>query len=344
MSTVYEVADQAGVSTATVSRVIHGSSLVHPDTRDRVLAVIEDLGYVPDGSAQGLSRRRKDIIGLAALERGVTEVGIEKTSPLFMDELVHAVESVLRGTDCSLLLTFGPAGEPFQRRIRSLSGKVDGLLVAEEVMPPAQLRALARRIPVVAIAGRRDETELDVVAVDNTAGMRALAAHLIEDHGYRRLGFLAGPADSPDARERLEAFRRAVAEHPGCVLDPVLEGDFSEASGAAAARSLLALRPAPEVVACANDQMAIGVLLQVQESGAATRRAMAVTGFDDIYASRVVAPQLTTVGQPFRELGHRAAQRLRARIEDRELPAHTEILPTRCVIRASCGCPGPGGR
>jgi LacI family transcriptional regulator len=251
---------------------------------------------------------------------------------------------VLRGTDCSLLLTFGQAGEPFQRRIRSVSGKVDGLLVAEEVMPPGQLRALARRIPVVAIAGRRDETELDVVAVDNAAGVRALAAHLIEDHGYRRLGFLAGPADSPDARERLEAFRHAIAQHPGCVLDPVLEGDFSEASGAAAARTLLALRPAPEVVACANDQMAIGVLLQLQESGAAIPGDMAVTGFDDIYASRVVTPALTTVGQPFRELGHRAAQRLRARIEDRELPVLTEILPTQCAIRASCGCPAPGFR
>ena len=77
----------------------------------------------------------------------MTEVGIEKNSPLFMDELVHAVESVLRGTDCSLLLTFGPAGEPFQQRIRSLSGKVDGLLVAEEVMPPGQLRALAAQHP-----------------------------------------------------------------------------------------------------------------------------------------------------------------------------------------------------
>ena len=109
MTTVYEVANLAGVSTATVSRVVHGSNLVHPDTRERVLAVIEELGYVPDGSAQGLSRRRKDIIGLAGLERGVTEVGIEKTGPLFMDELVHAVEAVLRGTECSLLLTFGRA-------------------------------------------------------------------------------------------------------------------------------------------------------------------------------------------------------------------------------------------
>jgi LacI family transcriptional regulator len=341
MSTVYEVADRAGVSTATVSRVIHGSALVRPDTRDRVLAVIEEMGYVPDGSAQGLSRRRKDIIGLAGLERGVTEVGIEKTSPLFMDELVHAVEAVLRGTECSLLLTFGPAGEQFQRRVRSLSGKVDGLLIAEEVMPPAQLRALARRIPVVSIAGRPDERGLDVVAVDNTAGMRALAAHLIGRHGYRRLGFVAGPADSPDARDRLAAFRQAAVEHPGCVLDPVLDGDFSEASGAAAARRMLAARPLPDAVACANDQMAIGVLLALQHAGVSVPGDVAVTGFDDIYASRVVTPALTTVGQPLRELGHRAAQRLRSRIEDRDLAPRTGILPTQCQIRASCGCPSP---
>lgn len=338
---MYEVANRAGVSTATVSRVIHGSNLVHPDTRERVLAVIEELGYVPDGSAQGLSRRRKDIIGLAGLERGVTEVGIEKTSPLFMDELVHAVESVLRGTECSLLLTFGRAGEQFQRRIRALSGKVDGLLVAEEVLPPAQLRAVARRIPVVAIAGRPEETEFDVVAVDNAAGMAGLAAHLMDGHGYRRLGFLAGPADSPDAVHRLAAFRRAVAERPGCTLDLALDGDFSEASGAEAARVLLAQPAPPEVIACANDQMAIGVLLTLQQAGLRVPGDVAVTGFDDIYASRVVTPALTTVRQPLRELGHQAAQRLFARIEDRDLPPRAEILPTECEIRASCGCPGP---
>lgn len=339
MSTVYEVASQAGVSIATVSRVLHGSDLVRPGTRDRVLAVIEELGYVPDGSAQGLSRRRKDIIGLAGLERGGSEVGIEQTSPLFMDELVHAVEGVLRGTDCSLLLTFGRGGEQFQRRIRSLSGKVDGLLVAEEVMPPPQLRELARRIPVVAIAGRVDDPGLDVVAVDNTAGIRALAEHLLRDHGYRRLGFLAGPADSPDARQRLAAFRQAIEERPGCALGPVLAGDFSEASGIAAARALLASGPLPEVIACANDQMAIGLLLALQQSGVRVPAEIAVTGFDDVYASRLVAPALTTVGQPIRELGRRAAQRLRARIGDRRLPPRAEILATQCAIRASCGCP-----
>lgn len=340
MSTVYEVAHLAGVSTATVSRVIHGSNLVHPDTRDRVLAVIEELGYVPDGSAQGLSRRRKDIIGLAGLERGGSEVGVEKTGPLFMDELVHAVEAVLRGTECSLLLTFGRAGEQFQHRVRALSGKVDGLLIAEEVLPPGQLRALARRIPVVAIAGRPEETELDVVAVDNAAGMAGLAAHLTAEHGYRRLGFLAGPADSPDAVHRLAAFRRAVQERPGCTLDLVLDGDFSEASGVAAARALLDRGAPPDVIVCANDQMAIGMQLTLLQAGLRVPGDVAVTGFDDIYASRVVTPALTTVRQPLRELGHQAAQRLFARIEHRDLPPQAEILPTQCEIRVSCGCSG----
>src|SRR5579859_144226 len=339
MTTIYDVADLAGVSTATVSRVIHGSPLVHPDTEQRVRAAIEELGYVPDGSAQGLSRRRKDVIGLAALERGTDEIDIEQSGQLFVDEVVHAVESVLRGTECSLLLTFGPAGEPFQRRVWSLSGKVDGLLVAEEIMPAGQLRSLARRIPVVVIAGRPGERGLDMVAVDSAAGIRALAAHLIGGHAYRELCFLAGPADSPDARERLTAFRQAVAEHPGCRLDPVLSGDFSEASGAAAARALLARGALPEAVACANDQMAIGAMREFQRAGVAVPGTVAVTGFDDIYASRIVTPAVTTVHQPLRDLGRKAAARLRARIEDRGLPPRPEILATHLVVRASCGCP-----
>src|ERR1700722_20311998 len=135
MTTVYDVADLAGVSTATVSRVIHGSPLVHPDTQQRVRAAIDQLGFVPDGSAQGLSRRRKDIIGLAALERGTDEIDIEQTGQLFVDEVVHAVESVLRGTECSLLLTFRQAGAQFSRRGLALSGQGGGLLVGEGGMP-----------------------------------------------------------------------------------------------------------------------------------------------------------------------------------------------------------------
>src|ERR1700684_4252196 len=101
MTTVYDVARLAGVSTATVSRVVRGSDLVHPETRQRVMAVIEQLGFVPNGSAQGLSRGRKEIIGRVALERGVDEIDIERSSLLFVDQITRAAETVLRGSECS---------------------------------------------------------------------------------------------------------------------------------------------------------------------------------------------------------------------------------------------------
>jgi LacI family transcriptional regulator len=341
MTTVYDVARVAGVSTATVSRVMHGSELVHPATRQRVLAVIEALGFVPDATARGLSRRRKDIIGFAALERGIHEIDIERTSLLFVDQIVRATEAVLRHTDFSLLLAFGARGEQFEQRIRSLSGKVDGLLIAEEILPAGELSSLARRIPVVLIAGRRDETELDVVAADNVAGITALVSHLVGHHRYRRLCFVTGPKDAPDANQRQAAFEAAVLASRDCVIDQVIHGDFSEASGSAAARVLLDRRSLPEAVVCANDQMAIGVLRGFQRARIRVPRDVALTGFDDVYPSRLVEPPLTTVSQPLRELGIRAAQRLLARISEHDLPPQVEVLPTRAVIRASCGCDPP---
>jgi LacI family transcriptional regulator len=342
MTTVYDVARVAGVSTATVSRVMRGSELVHPDTRQRVLAVVEALSFVPDATARGLSRGRKDVIGFVGLERGTHEIDIERTSLLFVDQIVHATEAVLRHTDYSLLLAFGPRGQQFEQRIRSLTGKVDGLLIAEEAIPAEELRALAGRIPVVLIAGRPDETELDVVAADNVGGLAALVSHLVGHHRYRRLCFVTGPKDAPDASQRQTAFEAAVLASRDCVIDQVIHGDFSEASGTAAARVLLDRTVLPQAVVCANDQMAIGVLREFQRARISVPRDVALTGFDDVYPSRLVEPALTTVSQPLRDLGVRAAQRLLARIAQRDLPPRAEVLPTEAVIRASCGCGRPG--
>jgi LacI family transcriptional regulator len=338
MTTVYDVARVAGVSAATVSRVMRGSPLVNHDTRERVLAVIEALGFVPDAYAQGLSNRRKDVIGFVAIERGGNEMDIEQNSMLFVDQIVHAAEAVLRGTGYSLLLTFGSRGQEFEQRVRSLSGKVDGLLMAEELMAVEELRGLAGRIPVVVIAGRRDEAELDVVVADNITGMTALVSHLVGRHRYRRLCFVSGPKDAPDAQDRQAAFEEAVLASQDSVIDQVIHGDFSEGSGTAAARVLLGRRSMPEAIVCANDQMAIGVLHELQQANIRIPQDVALTGFDDVYPSRLVDPPLTTVSQPVRDLGTRAAQRLLARITDPALPPRAEMLPTSAVIRASCGC------
>ncbi len=193
MTTIYDVAQVAGVSIATVSRVVRGSDLVHPKTRQRVLAVIETLGFVPDASARGLTRRRKDIIGLVAVERGIAEMDIERSSLLFVDHIVHAAEAALRGTEYSLLLTFGTRDELFEKRVRSLAGQVDGLIMAEEILAPGELRALAAQIPVVVIAGRPDQDAMDVFRGDNAGGMTAVTRHLVDDHRYQRLCFVAGP-------------------------------------------------------------------------------------------------------------------------------------------------------
>jgi LacI family transcriptional regulator len=338
MTTIYDVAQVAGVSIATVSRVLRGSDLVHPNTRQRVLAVIETLGFVPDASARGLTRRRKDIIGLVGLERGTDEIDIERSSLLFVDHIVHAAETVLRGTEYSLLLTFGSRGEPFEKRVRSLAGQVDGLIIAEEVLDHGELRALSAQIPVVVIAGRRDQAATDVFLGDNTGGMTAVTQHLIERHQYHRLCFLAGPKDAPDAAERRLAFEQAVAASPGSGIAQVIHGDFSEDSGVAAATTLLGRKSLPQALVCANDQMAIGALRELRRAGVRVPADVAVTGFDDVHASRVIDPSLTTVSQPFRDLGSQATHRLLARIDEPSLPPAVRVLPTQLVIRASCGC------
>jgi LacI family transcriptional regulator len=342
VTTIYDVARVAGVSTATVSRVLRRSDAVRPETRQRVLAVVETLGYVPDASARGLTRRRRDIIGLVGLERGGDEIDIERSTLLFIDHIVHAAEGVLRGTELSLLLTFGNRGEQFEKRVRSLVGQTDGLLIAEEILTPGELRTLAGQIPVVVIAGSRDQSAADVFLADNLSGMTALARHLTEHHRYRRLCFVAGPKDAPDAAERYSAFEQVVAASPDSAIEQVIHGNFSEDGGIAAARVLLgrSSRPSlPQAVVCANDQMAIGVLRELQRAGIGIPAEVAVTGFDDVYGCRVIHPQLTTVRQPFRDLGSRATHRLLARIADPTLAPRTEVLPTQVVIRASCGCP-----
>ncbi len=341
MTTIYDVARVAGVSTATVSRVLRGSDAVRAQTRQRVLAVIEALGYVPDASARGLTRRRRDIIGLVGLVRGADEIDIERDSLLFIDHIVHAVETVLRETDLSLLLTFGNRGEQFEKRVRALTGQADGLLIAEEVLSPGELRTLAAQLPVVLIAGSREQTAADVFLTDNVSGMTDLARHLTEHHRYRRLCFVAGPKDAPAAAARYAALQPAVAASPASAIAQVIGGNFAEDDGIAAARVLLGRQSLPQAVVCANDQMAIGVLRELQRAGISIPAEVAVTGFDDVYPSRVVHPQLTTVRQAFSDLGGRATHRRRARIADPTLPPRAEVLPTQVVIRASCGCQPP---
>jgi LacI family transcriptional regulator len=334
------VAQRAGVSTATVSRVLHGQDRVRESTRAKVREVIESLGYVPDGAAQSLSRRRKEVIGLVALESRSPETDLEEMSLLFVEDVLRGVEAPLGQIGWSLLISFLQEGDQGYQRLQSLSGKVDGLLIAEGIVSSEQLARLAARLPVVLVAGSTDETQIDVIDADNRSGTKALVSHLVEDHGMTRLFYVAGPSDAPDARARQSAFEEVLAEHPGAVLTGRVEGRFSAVSGQRAALDLLAepRRELPDAIVCANDQMAIGAIRELVAAGVRVPEDVAVVGFDDIFPGALLSPALTTVHQPIRLLGERACSRLLERIEDPSLPARLEMLPTKLIVRASCGC------
>jgi LacI family transcriptional regulator len=305
-----------------------------------VLEVIEALRYVPDGAAQSLSRRRKEVIGLISVERLVPESDIEQMNLLFVDEVLRGVEASLREVGWSLLISFLQSGEPAYKRLQSMSGKVDGLLIVEGIVGLRQLAHLSARLPIVLVAGSPVDPDLDVVAADNRSGTVALVAHLVEVHNRRRLYYVAGPAVAPDAQERRAAFEHVLADHPGATISGFFEGRFSSASGAEAAREILAAGrdSLPDAVVCGNDQMAIGVVRELSARGVRVPQDVAVVGFDDIYPGALLNPPLTTVRQPMRLLGERASSRLLARIKDPELAYRVELLPTELVLRASCGC------
>ncbi len=341
-STLYDVAREAGVSTATVSRVVHGQDRVRPSTRARVLEAIEALGYVPDGAAQSMVRQRKEVIGLLAVESRSPDTDVEQQGLLFIEEVLRGVESSLGQIEWSLLIALlrddDPAGA--YRRMQKISAKVDGLLIAEGIVSSEHLARLAARVPVVLVAGSPDEPHADVFGADNRAGTRALVGHLVERHGRTRLFGIAGPPEAPDAQERRSALEEAVAGHPGAVLAGSFQGWFAAMSGQLAVREILTWprRDRPDAIVCANDQMAIGAIRELQTAGVRVPADIAVVGFDDMHAGALLMPPLTTVRQPMRLLGERACARLLQRIAQPDLPRHVERLPAELVIRESCGC------
>ena len=343
MVTLFDVARLAGVSTATVSRVVHGQDRVRESTRTRVRQAIEELGYVPDGAAQSLSRRRKDVIGLVCVEREVDHIDIENVGLLYYDEVLRGVEACIRQrNNWSLLITFMQGDRPDFSRMDALSGKVDGILIGEGFVASSIIERLAARVPVVVIAGTPGERAADVVAADNFSGSAAIITHLITGHGKRRLFHLDGPPNSPDAGERRRALEYVLRAHPECQLAGSTQGILSVRSGELAGENLLArYRTAlPDAVVCANDQMAIGVLRAFAAGGVRVPEDVAVVGFDDIALGSLYDPTLTTVHQPMRMLGERACALLLDRIADPDRSPAAELLPTELVLRASCGCSG----
>ncbi|HJC69923.1 MAG TPA: LacI family transcriptional regulator [Candidatus Brachybacterium intestinipullorum] len=325
-----DVAARAGVSYQTVSRVLNQPGIVRPETRDRVLAAIAETGYTPNRAARALKTTRSSQIGL--LTDGSSLFGPSET--------VTAIETAAREAGYSVLLTTvgsgvaDPAAEPSPGSSLIGSG-VDGILVvaAHEGMQPV-VAAAASTIPVLAVSAQSPaSSDAAVVGVDQRLGARSVVEHLART-GVRSIAHLAGPSDWFDARARLDGFVEGLE---GQGLDGVATapGDWTPRSGYELTRELLASGP-PQALFAANDMMAIGALHALHEQGLRVPEDIAVVGFDDTDCAAYLTPSLTSVSQPFAELGRLALHRLLQLLEHPEEPGPPPAaLAPRLVARGS---------
>ena len=341
--TIYDVAERAGVSIATVSRALNSLASVRPATRDKVLRAMDELDFVPNAVARRLSIGKHGILGLV-FTRVVGEnngLAVEEASLLYTDIVIRGAEIRAAEQGYSLLLSsFDETHPSGMSALLRLSGTVDGLIVMDRVLGEEDVAYLARRIPVVLLAGRGDSSAAITVRVDNEQAMTSLAEHLVQVHGVTRAGFVSGALESPDAKARATGFRHAIESLGASIADvDFLEADWTSAGGEVAMRERLEREEElPQVFACANDQMAVGVIFALQEAGRRVPHDIYVTGFDDITLTRYFNPPLTTIRQSGGVLGSVAVDALVSTIDGAADVERTIVLPTELVVRASCGC------
>ena len=330
MVTIKDVAREAGVSVATVSRVYNNSDAVRAATRRHVQAVGLRLGYAPNGAARSLITSKTNTIGVL----------LPDLYGEFFSEVLRGIDQSVQRSGYHLLVSSShDKAHEIDAMLRSMRGRVDGVIVMSPNMDARDaVRRLADRFPVVVLNCAVKGDPLDAIVVANFEGARAMVRHLIA-LGHRRVALITGAERNFDALERRRGYRAALRE-AGIALVPAWEvaGDFSEGSGHRAARELLRAEPAPTAIFASNDAMAIGALSALREAGHRIPEDVAVAGFDDIPMARYMNPSLSTVHVDISALGERATARLLELLHNAGPHAkRREIVPTTLSIRASCG-------
>lgn len=332
--TIKDVAREAKVSVATVSRALNGLSSVTEKTRARVMKIASDMQFVPSSAARSLISRRTQTIG-ALLPDLYGE---------FFSELIRGIDQAARAHGLHLLLTSirGDATEAASA-MKALHGRVDGLLV---MSPHANAEFLAknlpRDIPAVLMNSRGAGGAYAAFNVDNYGGALSMVRHLV-GRGHSRIALIAGPEHNFEAQERLRGYRDGMAQCAPVTEELILQGDFTEESGWRTGNQILALAERPTAVFAANDMMAIGCLFALTEAGVQVPGEIALAGFDDIPMARFISPPLTTVRVRIAELGSLALERLAMGIEQpQRVCASPQTLRCELVVRSSCGKPQEG--
>jgi LacI family transcriptional regulator len=329
LTTIRDVAREAGVSIATVSRTFSGTQYVRPAVRERVMTSAEQLKYRPNALARSLRVENTSTLGLV-----IPNVG----NPFFT-AMARAVEDAAREMGYSLMI--GNADEDPGKESEYLNvlmeKRVDGLIVspARAISPP--LNEIARSgVPLVFLDRYVKGIEAPVVRADGRKAVDSLVEHLV-DLGHERLAIISGPPETVPGRERLDAFLRGAEDRGVPVAEERVKiGDFRRESGLRAMRELLELNESPTAVFAANNLMGLGALQTLSRAGVKIPGEISFASFDDVSWFELTTPSVTAIAQPTAELGAAAARMLPVLMEGRERP-ESVILEAELVVRGSCG-------
>jgi len=332
--TIFDVAREAGVSYATVSRVLNNKDHVKPEKRQAVLDAVARLGYVANSQARSLAGGVSRVIGLLVQDVGTSYTG----------EIVRGIDEELSsaGYDLMLYTTHRRKAKESAYVDAIARGLADGLLLILPRDPGAYLESLRlQNFPYVLIDHQGIGDYARSVGATNWQGAYDATRYLLE-LGHRRIGFITGAMDLGCSVDRLAGYAAALSDRD-IQVDPLLirTGDFFRPQGFAGAQALLDLPQPPSAIFASNDEMAFGVMEAVRVRGLRIPDDISVIGFDDISQASLVHPELTTVRQPMEQMGRRATQMLLELIADPQQMMGRVTLPTTLVVRGSCREPAP---
>ncbi len=334
--TIRDIARLAGVSKSTVSRVLNAHPKVEAETRERVLAVMKEQGFIPNAAATGLAKGHNRLIALL----------VPALTWELVTDVLQGVAGVIEDTHYEIILYCATPGKDFSQMIDRMlaTNMAIGILALLHTQSPHHLVELHRQgFPIVLINHVATRVDLPQVGIDNVAATHTATSHLL-GLGHRRIGCILGLPDIQCSHDRYDGYCQALRD-AGVELDPslVLQGDYTCEGGYQCARQFFALAEPPTAIFASNDLTAYGVLQAAEEQRIHIPEDVALVGFDDIPPSAHVQPSLTTVHQPFKDMGRKATELLLSLINQHSTSRQKDvlpprvILPTELVVRKSCG-------
>ncbi len=327
-STIADVARLAGVSIATVSRVLNGTTPVHNEKADRVRLAMEELQFVPRHAARVLASKRTNTIGLV----------LSEISGAYFPPMLKGIESAAYESGYDLLIHSTKKEGPSRRPLGEHN--TDGLLVFTDSLDHHELHRLYNiNFPIVLLHHTPPPLlDIPVITIENKSGAATLTNHLIEVHGCRRIVFLRGPEEHEDSVWRERGYREALEENK-IKFDPALirSGGFDEEEALSTVEQMLLQGTKFDAIFAGDDDSAIGAIRALKRAGRRVPQDVAVVGFDDVPFARYLSPPLTTVRAPIEQVGREAVRQLVRQINGEQADPLT-LMRTELVIRESCGC------